>query len=82
MDHISVGVVKTIGSWLLLPVTLLLGVFGFQYKKILGRVEALEGASMKSQLLSAKFSVEIAHLEHQLEKLDAKLDKILEHVKR
>lgn len=65
-----IPVVKTLGSWLLIPCTLLLAVLGFNFKKALQELVYLRLELQKVQISLGKLEIEIKYLKHDIEKIE------------
>ena len=73
----AIGMFKTIASWLLLPFSFLLGVLGWNLKRQVFRLDALEKDVIEIRIALAKNEVYIQDLSVQLKEIDLKLENIL-----
>lgn len=69
---------QSLVNWLSVPLTLIVGLVGYNFKKTLARIEALEIEVIKLQLQVAKSEVRIQNIFQQLDQIDQKLDKLID----
>lgn len=69
-------------DWLSIPMTVIVGLVAYNFKKTLARIEALELEVIKIQLQVARNEVNVQNLTQQINQISVKLDRILDRLVR
>ncbi len=71
---------QVILNWLSLPTAAIVGLVGYNFKRTLSRIEALEIEVIKLQLKIARTEVNMQNLHEKIQRIDDKIDKILDRL--
>lgn len=76
----AIPLVQAALNWLSIPMAAVVGLVGYNFKKTLSRIEALEIEVIKIQLKIARTEVNLQNLTENIERIDSKLDRVLERL--
>jgi len=73
--------IKNLLSLVTVPITFLLGIAGFHYKNVISKMDDVEKTANELKVVVGEHSIHVSHLNHSVNKIENKIDDILEKLK-